>query len=69
MKQIEELEKKKNIYDDTQEVQQEAMDVIAAFNNKKNKNVFLTNHIISSLTIAQLKILYKWSEGVPAPSA
>ena len=44
------------------------MAVISTFNIEKNKNMFDT-HYISSLTVAQLKIFYKWTKGVPAPSA
>ena len=43
------------------------MVVISTFNHEKNKHLFDTNYI-SSLTVAQLKILYKWTKGVPAPS-
>ena len=43
------------------------MTVISTFNFQKNKSVFDTTHI-SSLTVPQLKILYKWTKGVPAPS-
>ena len=43
------------------------MAVIQTFNFQKNKSIFDFTHI-PSLTVPQLKMLYKWTKGVPAPS-
>lgn len=62
------LEDKKKKYNKTLKAEIEATVVIGSFSSEKNKDVF-NNSDIPLLNIRQLKTLYKWTNGVAAPSA